>query len=184
MHAATIEVDRARAAWRATVTVVVAARPLAAGAVLAPGDVRAVTAPAALVPPGAVRGRAGGPAADDLRGLVTAHRIGQGEILTTDDVAAGSVPAALVGTGRRGVVVPGGADTAHLETGTVVELVVTASPDPLGLPAGAPTVLGRGVVVATGEHLLVSVPEDLAATAADAAARDALTLVVVGGAVP
>jgi hypothetical protein len=181
---ATLEVDRARAAWQTSVTVVVAARPLPAGAVLAPGDVRTVTAPAALVPPGAVRGSSGGPAAAELRGLVTAHRIGQGEILTTDDVAAGSVPAALVGTGRRGVVVPGGADTAHLEAGTVVDLVVTASPDPLGLPTGDPSVLGRGVVVAAGEHLLVSVPADLAAAAAGAAARDALTLVVVGDAAP
>jgi hypothetical protein len=151
---------------------------------LAPGDVRAVTAPAALVPAGAIRGAPDDPAAGDLLGLVTAHRVGQGEMLTTDDLSAGSAPAALVGTGRRGVVVAGGADTAHLDAGTVVELVVTASPDPLGLPAGDPSVLGRGVVVAAGERLLVSVPEHLAAAAAGAAARDALVLVVVGGAAP
>jgi Flp pilus assembly protein CpaB len=161
--------------------VVVAAHDLAAGAVLAPGDLRVVAMPTAVVPAGAPHRAAG------LIGRTAAGAIRRGEALTDARVVGPGLSAGL-GSGESAAVPVRLADpdaAALIRPGDRVDVIGTpVAPDGTRAPAGQTVEVASAVRVlavlgsrdpAAGVVLVVATTQAVAWRLADAAVRDRLT---------
>jgi pilus assembly protein CpaB len=159
-----------------TLQVVVAARDLAPGSVVAPADLTVMTWPADLVPAGTV-------GVEAAEGRVLAGALRAGEPLTDNRLAGAALAAAATGIPDAAAVPVRLADpdvAALLTPGVRVD-VVAAAPE-----GGEPTVLADGAVVLTvlepggasagssarSRSALVALPRDLATRVAAASLSD------------
>ncbi|HET7489336.1 MAG TPA: SAF domain-containing protein [Acidimicrobiales bacterium] len=157
------------------VAVPVAARPVAAGAVLRAADVAERRLPAALLPEGRVAGAPVGRSA--VVPLVP------GEVVLASKLAPDGVRgvAALVPRGRRALAVPTGDAGLPLEPGNHVDVLATFDqPDGADAPT-FPVAAGALVVTAGGDSVTVAVSESEAPRVAFALARGTVTLALTGG---
>ena len=173
-----------RRAWGESTSVVVAARDLAAGAVVGAGDVTVEEWPAAMVPGGAL-------AEAPIGSTVTAPVVA-GEAVVAARVAPEGLSgvAALIPPGHRAVAVPGsagglGTDTPPLRVGDRVDVLATFDVvDPTDGSAGSePTGTvadGALVVDVSDDAVTLAVPAVDAARVAFAVARGTITLALVG----
>jgi Flp pilus assembly protein CpaB len=135
------------------VAVVVAARTLTRGTVLADGDVRTERVPAAFAPPGAVR------ALDDAVGETLVSDLAEGEAVTATRVAvAGGPVASLVPSGLRAFAIRAFVPAGSVRAGDRVDVVATyGGPHPYSdTVASALEVLstsdvGDGAIAASGD---------------------------------
>lgn len=170
LRAATAEVQRARAAWGATVAVAVASRDLPAGHRLAAGDLHAEHWPTALVPDGAST------TVEHLAGRALRAEVVAGEAVLEVRLAAegSSTLAGRLPPGHEAVGID--ARTAPpLEVGDRVDVVDTS---------GVGTVVAEGAVVvdvADDGTVTVAIPEDRAPTVARAGALAPLALTLLAG---
>ncbi|WP_448852071.1 SAF domain-containing protein [Corynebacterium sp. 335C] len=155
--------------------VVVAARPVAAGAVLADADVRVARMPADLVPDGA---RA---TAAEVQGATAAGPIGAGEPVTAARLVGPELAEKLAGGPGARVVAVAPQDaglTAVLSIGDVVEVIA-----PGGAADAAPSTIAAGARVLTAAEdgvVLLALPADSAARVAAVSLDSPLTLVLAG----
>jgi pilus assembly protein CpaB len=165
--------EAARAAWGRSRPVVVAARDLAPGEALAPGDTQVVRYPEPLVPDDAL--------VQVAEGRVVRAAAFDGQVLLARHVADAGLegPAALVPPGARAVAVPVEPGAAPpLSVGQSVDVVavvgVDGAPQAVVLAAGAP-------VVAVGDRAAsVAIRRDTVPRVAAALASGSVTLALVG----
>jgi Flp pilus assembly protein CpaB len=159
----------ARARWEPGAPVLVARRPVAAGATVSSADVEARRLPPAAVPEGALhRLPPGGRAAVDLHA---------GEVLLADRVGTGSAVAARLPARTRGVAVPADGGLP-VRVGDRVDVLATFDAEVAG---DAPTfaVARRALVVhVSKDAVTVAVSEASAPRVAYALAAGAVTLVL------
>ncbi len=153
VHTELERIDRERASWGDSRTVLVAAEPIEPGTTL---TVVSRRIPLAIAPAGAI---------DDASGSIARQRIGVGEIVTDADIAHGDAEMALVPDGWLAVPVvestPSGAAVG--ERSRIVSDGIVVTLDAL--------VVGR-----VGEATLIAVPADDAASVAAAAEQGRITL--------
>jgi Flp pilus assembly protein CpaB len=145
----------------APVDVVVTARPVRAGAPLAPADVRAARLPAEALP------RA--ERAEDPVGRTARVDLVAGEVVLAGRLGPRGL-AALLPAGRRALAVPRAAGTPPLEAGQRVDL----------LAAGTVVVAAAAVLAVDDSGTTVAVPEGSAPDVAQAIAAGAVTLALAG----
>lgn len=159
----------------ATVAVPVLARDVAAGAVLAPGDVRTVAYRPDSVPPGIV---------EDATGRTVATAITRGEPLTSTRLVGADLARGSPGTTAMPVRFPDSAMAALLGVGNRIDVLAV---DPQG---GAPAVVARAARVLAlpapvssgvgtdglpGRLVVLGVPDDDVTRVADVSVRLFLT---------
>lgn len=172
------DAEAARDRWGTAVEVVVARRPIAAGAEVRPGDVELRAWPAWLVPDRALRAVP--------TGRRTTVALGRGEPLLSSRLAGegAGATAAVVPDGDAAVSVPLGAATPALEVGDRVDVLAPAAPaDPWGevTAGGVEIVAAAAEVVAVAEdHATIVVARDELERTAAAILDGALTLAVTG----
>lgn len=130
------------ARWGAMRRVPVVARPVAAGRLIGPDDVRLVDIPSAAVPDA--------PVASDAVGRAALAPLSVGEVLLALRVAPGKGLAALVPPGRRAVTIPRTPATPAVEVGDRVDVVGGDPPGTIGPSAQVVAVDDRAVTVAVG----------------------------------
>jgi Flp pilus assembly protein CpaB len=173
------EAEARRAAWGEAVTVAVAARDLAAGDVIGPGDVVVDEWPRAMVPDRAVE--------EPPIGRTVAAPIVVGEAVVSDRVAPEGLSdvAALLPPGWRAVAVPSasggfGADAPPLALGDRVDVLATFEVLDVDSPP-TETVAEGALVVDVGEtNVTVAVPAADAERVANAATTGTVTLTLAG----
>jgi Flp pilus assembly protein CpaB len=143
------------------VEVMVAARPVRAGAALGPADVRAARLPADVLPRAE---RAPSPV-----GRTARVDLVPGEVVLSSRLGPRGL-AALLPAGRRALAVPRAAGTPPLEPGQRVDL----------LASGRVVVLAAAVLAVDDSGTTVAVPEDSAPDVAQAIAGGAVTLSLAG----
>jgi Flp pilus assembly protein CpaB len=168
----TAQADAAERQWGRRVSVVVVRSPVAAGAVVAVGDVVTASVPASLVPSGAAA------SVDVVVGRAALVDLSAGEVVLTRRLAPDGLRGvvALIPPGMRAVAVPVGDSALRLSVGDAVDVLATFEVDPA---AGAPTVAvasGALVVEVRADAVTVAVPADAAPRVAYALARGTLTL--------
>lgn len=151
---------------------VVAARPVAAGAVLSGGDVDVRLVPASFRPPGAFS------SAGDVKGRTPVVPLLAGEPVLPGHLAPDGLSgvAALLPAGTRAVAVPTGTSSPPLERGDVVDVLATLDGGPtLAVAVDAP-VVDVGQDAAT-----VAVTPEEAKAVAFAVATGAVTVTLTPG---
>ncbi len=163
-----------RAAWGASVLVVVAAHDLEPGEAVSPADVDVVARPRAMVPATALRRLPSGARARD--------HVAAGEILVSTRLVSGLGPiAARLHDGTRAVSIPVEPGTAPpLAVGDRVAVLVALADTEGGEPPGFALVEGATVVSVDDGAVTVAVPRDAAPRVAVALARGAVTLALAG----
>lgn len=160
VHAELERVDRARASWGESTTVLVATEPVEPGM---PLTVVARRVPLALAPVGALDA-----ALDDLAGTIARQRIGVGEIVADADVARGEGEMAMVPAGSVAIAV-----VEHTPSGAQVGEQTRVVSDGVVVTADA-LVIGR-----IGDATLLAVRSGDAAPVAAAAEQSRITLLRV-----
>ena len=157
--------------------VVVATRPVAMGAVLRAGDVAVRSVPASFLPERHLG------AASEAVGRTVVVALFPGVPVVRDQLAPDGLRgvAALLPPGTRAVAVPGGAASAPVQAGDVVDVLATF--DPSGPTAGDPTVTvaaGALVVDVGDDATTVAVGPEEAKRVAFTVAHGVVTLAVAG----
>lgn len=169
-------VERTRSAWGASVRVLVAARDLAPGTQVSPGDVRWEARPRATVPRSALRSL---PADATVR-----EGILRGEVVVASRLARAGLSevAARIASGMRAVAIPTEPGTAPpLSIGDRVDVLVALPPEAAGDgPPGFTLVSDAAVVSVEDASVTVAVPLELAPRIAVALGQGAVTLALVG----
>ncbi|HEV2768176.1 MAG TPA: SAF domain-containing protein [Acidimicrobiales bacterium] len=157
------------ARWGDVRPTAVATVDLEAGATVGPGDVEIEHRPAALVPDGALDGGA--------EGRVVTATVHRGEpVLAARLAPAGLSPtAAVLPAGTVGIAVPAGPGALPLQTGDVVEALVTVDPTAAG--GGEPT------FAVARSALVVHVGDEAVTLAVDRGDADRLAFALTAGVV-